>query len=117
MMGIGIVVAFITASVVFADSNSSSVSTDTHPHGAEETYRRIIPCLENNKLAHDHHLDKLKPPTDIKEHYLDLLEKTKIFRGVPYHTYHYSGPWIGKLHDVAVYSLTIDQKITLLITL
>lgn len=79
-----------------AGSDNSSTSSDDYQKRAAETYKRIIPCLSNNRYAHDHKIDQLVPPADAKQHYLDLLEKTKIFRGVPYHVYHYAGPWIGK---------------------
>ena len=65
------------------------------------TYKKIIPCLINNRYARGTNISRLVPPIDLKSHYLDLLDKTKIFRGIPYHVYHYAGPWIGKwvLHD------------------
>lgn len=89
---------------------------DTNYRRAVTTYRKIIPCLLRNKYAHDGRLSHLMPSTDLKEHYNELVEKTKIFRGFPPHSYHYDGPWIGmhilSMDSILVYSFYCSfQKI------
>ena len=76
-------------------SSANSTKSEYFKLGAVSTYGAVLPCLMNSPFASEN-LSLLVPPSDLKEHYLDMMEKTRIFRGVPVHSYHFAGPWIGR---------------------
>lgn len=75
--------------------------TETYVQSASSTkssnmYSKLIPCLRRNRHAAGKNIDSLSVPADAEAHYKDLLEKTKIFRNQPVHSWaSFKGPWIG----------------------
>jgi H+/gluconate symporter-like permease len=49
---------------------------------AKTTYPRIIQCLRNSPHAGGYNFDQIRFPSDAEEHYIDILNKTKIFRNI-----------------------------------
>lgn len=76
------------------ENKTSTISTTKIT--SEDMYKKMGACLANNIHAAGKNLNSMKIPADAEEHYKELLEKTKVMRGVPHHGYaSFHGPWIG----------------------
>ena len=71
-MIVQILVAYLIALVACADTNSSLA------------YRRLLPCIQNNILM-TRKADTISIPDDLSFHFEQVLNKTSIYRGLPYH--------------------------------
>jgi len=113
-----LVLAATAAQYVVCSSSSSSSSSIHNISSAEfkqianETYWKVIPCLERAwmlKLKSHHHKINWSFPEDAHDHYLKILRLTKPFRRIQVHEYAgYSGPWlenifISKFKDLPLY--------------
>ena len=66
---------------------------------ANETYVKVIPCLERAwMLKTRHHKINWSFPEDAHDHYLKILRLTKPFRRIQVHEYAgYNGPWLENI--------------------
>ena len=73
---------------------------------ANETYRKVLPCLQAAWLLKDNKRDVSgwAFPDDAEEHFQDIYKRTERFRQSPVHEYAaYEGPWIENIF-IANYS-------------
>lgn len=61
---------------------------------ADDTYKKVIPCIINNKYL-ENKKKKFHFPSDARSHYTELLLQTARYRGVKQHeAAGYNGPWL-----------------------
>ena len=77
-----------------------NVSSPEFKQIANETYWKIIPCLERAWMLKGSHHQKMNWsfPDDAHDHYLKILRLTKPYRRIQVHEYAgYSGPWLENI--------------------
>lgn len=73
------------------------VSSEEFRKLAEETYRKVIPCINSTWMYEGKHVE-FKFPLDAEEHYQTIINRTVDYRKAPVHEYsEYSGPWIENI--------------------
>jgi hypothetical protein len=74
-----------------------NVSSEEFRKLAEETYRKVIPCI-NSTWMYENRQPQFKFPLDAEEHYKTIMDRTVDYRKHPVHEYSgYSGPWIENI--------------------
>lgn len=99
-----VLIATVTRYVMSSFSSISSplihnVSSLEFRQIANETYVKVIPCLERAwMLKAHHHKINWSFPEDAHDHYLKILRLTKPFRRIQVHEYAgYNGPWLENI--------------------
>ncbi len=65
---------------------------------AEETYQKVLPCINSTWMYEGKKQVNFQFPIDAQEHYELLKNRTECYRSQPIHEYSgYSGPWIENI--------------------
>ncbi len=65
---------------------------------AEETYRKVIPCVNSSWMYDGKKVPEFQFPKDAQTHYEYIINRTVAYRTAPVHEYAgYSGPWIENI--------------------